>query len=46
MAPEQKLEHADVVSTHAAPDDSNSEEWSAARPERTPRSRSDEAVDS
>ena len=46
MAPEQELEYADVVSAHAAPDDSSSEEWSAARPESSPGSRSDEAVDS
>jgi hypothetical protein len=45
VAAEQKLEHADVVSAHAAPDDSCPEQGSAARPQRTPRSRSDEAVD-
>jgi hypothetical protein len=42
---EQKLEHADVVAAHAAPDDPGSEEQPSASAEGGPRSGPGDAVD-
>jgi hypothetical protein len=44
VAPEQELNHADVGSAHAAPDDPGPERGPAARAEGSPCARSDQAV--